>query len=51
MVNEIKDLGQHLMQDIKIQADFPNVVSSTEIEIAFNNLANDASQYAYRTGR
>ena len=32
-------------QNVYISADFPNVESRTEIEAAFNNLINRASQY------
>ena len=37
-----------LEQKVHIEADFPNVSDSREIEEAFNNLINVASQYAYR---
>ena len=37
-----------LDQNVKIQAHFPNVSSSSEIEEAFNNLVNRASQYAFK---
>lgn len=39
--NERNDLNQQ----VHIQADFPNVTSSGEIEAAFNNLINEAAQY------
>lgn len=37
-----------LQQEVTIRADFPNVQSHSEIEEAFNNLLNTASQYANR---
>ena len=37
-----------LQQEVKITAEFPNVQDHTEIEQAFNNLINQASQYANR---
>ena len=37
-----------LEQNVKIEASFPNVTDHNEIEEAFNNLINTASQYAYR---
>ena len=36
--------GQLLEQDVHIEAHFPNVTSSNEIEEALNNLVNAASQ-------
>lgn len=38
-----------LKQEVNITAEFPNVQNHTEIEDAFNNLINQASQYAYRS--
>jgi hypothetical protein len=35
-----------LEQNVKIEASFPNVQDRNEIEEAFNNLINRASQYA-----
>ena len=35
-------------QNVKIEATFPNVSNHSEIEEAFNNLVNEAAQYAYR---
>jgi hypothetical protein len=35
-------------QNVHIEANFPGVSSSNEIEEAFNNLINQASQYANR---
>ncbi|MCC8173198.1 MAG: hypothetical protein LIO65_02040 [Odoribacter sp.] len=40
-----------LDQNVHIEANFPNVTNSSEIEDAFNNLVNVASQYAYRNAR
>jgi hypothetical protein len=37
-----------LEQNVKIEASFPNVQDHNEIEEAFNNLINKASQYANR---
>jgi hypothetical protein len=37
-----------LEQNVHIDADFPNVSDSREIEMAFENLINVASQYAYQ---
>lgn len=37
-----------LNQNVHIEASFPNVQNSNEIENAFNNLINTASQYAYK---
>ena len=37
-----------LEQDVTIHAEFPNVTDHTEIEQAFDNLVNKASQYANR---
>jgi hypothetical protein len=37
-----------LEQNVKIEATFPNVQDKYEIEEAFNNLVNKASQYANR---
>ena len=39
---------QPLDQDVHIEATFPNVQDHNEIEIAFDNLINKASQYANR---
>lgn len=42
-------IGQEeLRQHVQIEANFPNVKSHTEIEEAFNNLINSASQYVNR---
>jgi len=40
--------GGTLEQNVKIEASFPNVQDRNEIEEAFNNLINKASQYANR---
>lgn len=40
--------GQTLEQEVTIHAEFPNVSDHNEIEEAFNNLINKASQYANR---
>jgi hypothetical protein len=37
-----------LEQQVSIEAHFPNVTNHSEIEEAFNNLINTASQYANR---
>lgn len=42
------DKTETLQQEVKITAEFPNVQDHTEIEQAFNNLINQASQYANR---
>lgn len=43
--------AEKLEQMVHITADFPGVSSTAEIEEAFNNLINAASQYAFRTER
>lgn len=40
-----------LEQNVHIEANFPNVQNSNEIEQAFNNLVNIASQRAYRRNK
>ena len=40
--------GQTLQQSVTISAEFPNATNHSEIEEAFNNLINRASQYAHR---
>ena len=42
------DNNQTLEQQVHIVAEFPNVNDHNEIEQAFNNLINTASQYANR---
>ena len=37
-----------LQQQVEIKAEFPGVSDHNEIEEAFNNLINTASQYAFR---
>ena len=44
-------LNQDLEQNIHIDANFPNVKNANEIETAFNNLVNLASQRAMSTRR
>ena len=34
-----------VVQQVQIQADFPGVTSALEIEMALNNIINDATQY------
>ena len=43
--------NETLEQDVTIHAEFPNVQDKNEIEEAFNNLINTASQYANRKNR
>lgn len=50
-VSDISAASDTLEQDVHIEAHFPNVQNSSEIEDAFNNLVNIASQRAYRTKR
>ena len=40
--------NQQVEQNVHIEASFPNVTQSSEIEMAFDNLVNKASQYANR---
>ena len=42
---------QEIQQNVSIEANFPNVSSRTEIEDAFKNLVNVASQHAFNTQR
>ena len=44
----IQDTAQTIEQQVSITAEFPNAVDHSEIEEAFDNLINMASQYAYR---
>lgn len=46
--NTIQDLSSTLEQQVSIVAEFPNAVYHNEIEDAFDNLMNTASQYANR---
>jgi hypothetical protein len=41
-----KTQDKEINQNVKIEASFPGVQSAFEIEMALNNLVNDASQYA-----
>lgn len=43
--------AQTIEQQVHIDATFPNVQNSNEIEEAFNNLVNIASQHAFKTKR
>ena len=45
-----RDTGE-LQQNVQIEANFPNVSDRAEIEEAFENLVNMASQHAYNTQR
>lgn len=44
----IDRIAQELMQQVSINADFPNVTDSNEIMEAFEMMENEASQYASR---
>ena len=55
LANAITNSGSFAMagagtldQNVHIEANFPNVQSHTEIELALNNLVNSASQYVNR---
>ena len=48
VVNNTNNSSNSTSQNITIHADFPNVTEKSEIEAAFNNLVNKASQYAFR---
>lgn len=48
IASAIKDTDQTLQQEVNIHAEFPSVTDHNEIEQAFNNLINTASQYANR---
>ena len=48
---QLQDISNQLEQKVHIEATFPNVSQSHEIEDAFNNLINIAAQRAYRTKR
>ena len=43
---KLKDSNNTVEQKVDIQATFPNVTNSSEIEQAFNNLVNQAAQYS-----
>ncbi len=47
-VSGIMSNGESLEQTVTIHAEFPNATNHSEIEEAFNNLINTASQYANR---
>jgi hypothetical protein len=44
----VQDMSSTLEQQVSIVAEFPNATDHDEIEEAFNNLINTASQYANR---
>lgn len=44
----VRDNNSTIEQNVHIEASFPNVQERSEIEEAFNNLINQASQYANR---
>lgn len=46
--SSIQPIADTLEQDVHIEAVFPNVTSRSEIEEAFSNLTNDASQFIRR---
>lgn len=46
--NMLSGTGSNVEQSVTIYADFPNATDHTEIEEAFNNIMNMASQYANR---
>ena len=46
--NNIKSQNDTLQQEVHITAEFPNATNHSEIEEAFRNLTNLASQYANR---
>jgi hypothetical protein len=48
VASTIKDSSQTIEQSVHITAEFPNAVNHSEIEEAFDNLINMASQYAHR---
>lgn len=49
--NDSISQDQTIEQQVKIEASFPNATKSSEIEEAFNNLVNRATQYAFKTQR
>ena len=52
LLRELSDKERDILeQQITISADFPNVLEAKEIEEAFMNLTNLASQHAYHTSR
>ena len=50
-MSDISASSDTLEQNVHIEASFPNVQNSKEIEDAFNNFVNIASQHAYNTQR
>lgn len=46
--SNIQPVYEELQQEVRIEAVFPNATNHDEIEMAFANLANDASQYIRR---
>ena len=44
----VSPFTQTLEQEVTIHAEFPNATNRTEIEEAFDNIINLASQYAFR---
>ena len=44
----VKDHKETIEQEVTIHAEFPNATNHSEIEEAFNNIVNMASQYANR---
>lgn len=48
MMPNVSTETSELEQNVHIEAEFPNVTNHSEIEQAFNNLVNMASQYANR---
>ena len=46
--SQFSNNGQVLQQEVTIHAEFPNATNHNEIEEAFNNLVNRASQFASR---
>ena len=52
LLRELSDKERDILeQQVTISADFPNVLEAKEIEEAFMNLTNLASQHAYHTSR
>ena len=51
VINNANSSTEGMEQNITIHADFPNVTEKSQIEAAFNNLVNKASQYAFRNKR
>lgn len=46
---QLEALAAQFMQEVNINAEFPNVTDSSEIQFAFDNMENEASQYALNT--